>query len=326
MRTESQPPVVRPGGLERVMKLRAYHAFDSLAPAQLAVLAELAEERFFPAGTLIQAEGTPARLIHYLIEGEVEIRRCGSSVRRLGPLSVINGLAALARLERSHEVVALADTTTLSFTQEDQIDVFEDNFEMLASVLRGVAGAFLDALAAAAPADQLQPPPAPPTRDRTLSLVEKLTALRSAAPYDEAPLEALAELARESPQILVPAGETLWLAGDESAWSLVIVAGSVTGTAGGGAPRRLTAGTIAGALDSMAGRVRGFDAVAETDIIGLRIESGTLLDVLEDHTDMALHLLHSMARDVLTLRERIAALRTSAVVQPDRIERRATSE
>jgi CRP-like cAMP-binding protein len=76
----------------------------------------------------------------------------------------------------------------------------------------------------------------------------------------------------------------------------------------------------------MAGRVRGFDAVAETDVIGLRIDSDTLLDVLEDHIDMALHLLHSMARDVLVLRERIAALRTSAVVQPDRIERRATSE
>ncbi len=221
----------------------------------------------------------------------------------------------------------VADTTTLSFTLEDQIDVFDDNFAILASALRGVAGAFLDALAAAGPADRLQPPPAaPPTPDRILSLVEKLTALRSAAPYDEAPLEALAELARESPQVRLAAGESLWSAGDESAWSLAIVAGSVTGTAGGGAPLRLTAGTIAGALDSMAGRVRGFDAVAETDIIGLRIDSDTLLDVLEDHTDMALHLLHSMARDVLALRERIAALRTSAVVQPDRIERRATSE
>ena len=321
MRAESQPPVGRPGGLERVMKLRAYHAFDSLAPAQLAALAELAEERFFPAGALIQAEGTPALLIHYLIEGEVAIRRRGSPVRRLGPLSVINGLAALARLERSHEVVAIADTTTLSFTHEDQIDVFEDNFEMLASVLRRMAGALLDAIAAAGPTDQLQPPPAaPPTPDRILSLVEKLTALRSAAPYDEAPLEALAELARESPQVRHAAGEPLWSAGDESDWSLAIVAGSVTGTASGGGPAlRSTAGSIAGALDSMAGRVRVFDAVAETDLIGLRIDSGTLLDVLEDHTDMALHLLHSMARGVLALRERIAA-------GPDRIERRATSE
>jgi CRP-like cAMP-binding protein len=225
-------------------------------------------------------------------------------------------------------VVAIADTTTLSFTHEDQIDVFDDNFEMLARVLRGVAGALLDALAAAGPADRLQAPPAaPPTSDRILSLVEKITALRSAAPYDEAPLEALAELARESPQVRHAAGELLWSAGDESAWSLAIVAGSATEKAGGGGPRlRFTAGSIAGALDSMAGRVRGFDAVAETDLIGLRIDSGTLLDVLEDHTNMALRLLHSMARDVLSLRERIAALKTSAVAEPDRIERRATSE
>jgi CRP-like cAMP-binding protein len=295
------------------MKLRAFSAFDSLAPAQLAVLGELVEERRFPAGALVQEAGTPAREIHYLIEGEVEIRRRGRSVRRLGPLTVINGLATLARVRSSPEVVALADTTTLSFTHEDQIDVFEDNFEILASVLRGVAGAFLDALAAAGPADRLEPAPAAaPVADRILSLVDRITALRSAAPYDEAPLEALAELARESTQVRHAAGEPLWSAGDESGWSLAIVAGSAVGTAdGGGPPIRFTAGSIAGALDSLAGRGRGLDVAAETDIIGLRVETGSLLDVLEDHTDMALHLLHSMARDTLALRERIAARRGS---------------
>jgi len=299
--------IARPGGLERVMKLRAFSAFAGLAPSQLAVLAELAQERFFPAGAIIQEEGTPAREIHYLIEGEVEIRRRGRPPRQFGPLSVINGLAALARIKRSHEVVARADTTMLSFTHEDQIDVFEDNFEILAGVLRGVAGAFIDASTAAAAApDEPAPPPAAPTGpDRVLSLVEKITALRSAAPYDQVPLEALAELARESAQVRHAAGEPLWSAGDESAWSLAIVTGCVAATAGE-TRRRFGPGRIAGALDSMAGRTRGFDAVAETDIIGLRIETGMLLDLLEDRTDMALVLLHSMARDVLALRERAA--------------------
>jgi CRP-like cAMP-binding protein len=295
------------------MKLRAFSAFETLAPAQLAVLAELAQERSFPAGAMVQQEGTLAAEIHYLIEGEVEIRRRGQLVRRLGPLSVINGLASLARVRRSHEVVAIADTTTLSFTDEDQIDVFEDNFEILASVLRGAAGAFLDALAAAGPAVGDQPPPAVPAfQDRALSLVEKITALRRATPYDEAPLEALAELARESPQVRHAAGEPLWSAGDESAWSLAIIDGSVAGKAAAGGPElRFIAGTIVGALESMADRARTFDAVAETDVIGLRIENGTLLDVLEDHTDMALGLLHSMAREVLALRDRIAVGRVS---------------
>jgi len=299
------------------MKLRAFDAFADLAPAQLAVLAELADERFFPAGTLIQAEGTPARLIHYLIEGEVEIRRRGRPVRRLGPLSVINGLAALARVLRGHEVAAVADTTSLSFTHEDQIDVFEDNFEILAGVLRGVAGALLDARALTGPAPGREPPPTPPAADRPLGLVDKITALRRAAPYDDAPLEALAELARESAEVRHPAGERLWSAGDESEWSLVIVAGCVSSVVdAGAAQRRFAAGGIAGAVESMAGRPRGFSAVAETDVIGLRIECGTLLDTLEEHTDMAVGLLHSMARDVLALRERIAAGR-SAPTPPD---------
>lgn len=305
------PPVSRPGALERVLQLRAFSAFESVAPPHLAVLAELAEERRFPAGTRLQEEGMPAREIHYLLDGEVEIRRRGVAERRLGPLSVVNGLASLAQVRLSREVVAITDTTALSFTHEDQVDVFDDNFEILASVLRGVAGAFLDALATAGPAALRLPPPAVPASPvHALGLVEKIAALRAAPPYDEAPLEALAELARESPQVRFAAGERLWSAGDESGWSLAIVAGSVT-SAGVGAEVRVIAGSIAGVLESMAGRPREFDAVAETDVVGLRIETGTLLDTLEDHTDMALGLLHSMARDVLALRERIAAAGSS---------------
>ncbi len=94
------------------------------------------------------------------------------------------------------------------------------------------------------------------------------------------------------------------------------MAGCVSSADAGSAQRRFTAGGIAGAVESMAGRPRGFSAVAETDVIGLRIESGTLLDTLEEHTDMALGLLHSMAREVLALRERIAAGRSEAP-EPD---------
>jgi CRP-like cAMP-binding protein len=306
----------RPGGLERVMKLRAFDAFAGLPPAQLAVLAELAEERFFRAGAILQEEGTPAQLIHYLIEGEVEIRRRGKPVRRLGPLSVINGLASLARVQRGHEVAVLADATTLSFTHEDQVDVFEDNFEILAGVLRGTAGALIDARALAGPGSaSREPAPSPPATDRALGLVDKITALCLAAPYEDAPLEALAELARESPEVRHAAGERLWRAGEEAGWSLVVVAGCAAAVNGDGAAARFGAGDVAGALESMAGRPRRFDAVAETDLIALRIDSGTLLDTLEQHTDMALGLLHSLARDVLALRERIAAGR-SAELEP----------
>jgi CRP-like cAMP-binding protein len=301
LRADPELRIDHPGGLERVMELCAFSAFAGLAPAELAVLADLAEERFVPAGHVIQKEGEPVREIHYLIEGQVEIRRRGCPLARIGPRAVVSQLEALARVAHSDEVVAVVDTSMLSFTLEDQIDVFEDHFRILAGVLRGVAAAVLEAHAASGPDGGLEPaPPAPPAPDGPLGLVEKITALRRAPPYDEARLEELAELARESPEVHHRAGERLWSAGDPAGWALVVVAGCVVGRAAG-QELRFTAGSSPGALDSMAGRARGFDATAETDVTGLRIDSGTLLDILEDHTDMALDLFHSMARDALAL-------------------------
>ena len=98
------------------------------------------------------------------------------------------------------------------------------------------------------------------------------------------------------------AGERLWSAGDDAGWSIVVVAGCVTATDSHAGQLRFGAGAMAGALESMAGRQRRFAAVAETAVIGVRVDGGTLLDILEDHTDMALGLLHSLSRDVLALR------------------------
>ena len=285
------------------MLLRTFAAFSELSPAHLAILAELAEERFFPAGAELHPENVPVRDVHYLLSGEVEIRRHGRAMRRLGPRSVVGGLAALAGKRDAYQVVALADTTTFSFTHEDQVEVFEDNFEMMTGVLRGVAGAYLDARRGAGEAagfaedDDPGGMPAQP-----LGLVGKLAVLRRAAPLSEAQIEALAELARESPERRIAAGTVLWRAGEPSGSALLVVAGVIEGTSGE-QRFRLGAGSIAGGLDSIAERPRWFDAIAATDLTALEIPLGALYDVLEDHSDMAMDLLRGMARGVLALRE-----------------------
>jgi CRP-like cAMP-binding protein len=283
------------------MRLGAFPVFADLEPAQLAPLADLTRERFYRAGATVQAKDVPPEEIHYLIEGEVEIRPDGGPPTRLGPLAVINRLSALAGVGRTDDVVAVADTTTLSFTREEQEDVFEEHFEILALVMREVAAAYLDAWRAA-PDPGAAVPAAGAILDQ-MGLVAKIAALRAAPLFDESPLEALAELARESPEVRYAAGERLWSAGDEAGWSLAIVSGRVVGTvesaseALGFAPP-----SIPGLLDSMAGRARWFDAVTETPVVGLRIDGGGLLDLLEDHADMALQLLRSLSRGVITLR------------------------
>lgn len=284
------------------MRLGAFPVFADLDPAPLAALADLGRETFFRAGATLQRKGVPARDVHYVVEGEVEIRPRSGPAIRVGPLGVINGLSALAGVARSDDVVAVVDTTTLSFTREDQADVFEEHFEILVRVLREAAGAHLDALRedrqdAAAPER-----PVRPSNRVTSGLASRLAALRAASPFDGAPLEALAELARDAPEARHPAGERLWRAGDDPGWSLAILSGQVAGIVDGGGELAFGPGTAAGVLDTLAGRPRWFDAVAVTDVVGLRIDGGALLDLLEDHADMALRILRSIARDVIALR------------------------
>lgn len=293
--------------LERVLLLRTFTPFVDLAPGHLAAMAEMAEDRFFPAGAEIQAEGVPVDHVHYVISGEVEIRRGGQPVRTLGERSVVGGLAALARVQDAAQVVAKTDVTTFSFSQEDQRDVFEDDFEVLVRIMRSVARGFLEARRAAGPGggfrpdDETAPMPRAP-----LGLVDKLAFLRRTGPYNQARLEAVAELARESPEVRFPAGHTLWRAGDESGSSLVMVAGVITGTADDGEQTfRFSTGSIVGGLDSLAAVPRWFDARTETEVAAIQVNYGVLLDLLEDHTEMAMDLLRVLASNVLALRERI---------------------
>jgi CRP-like cAMP-binding protein len=295
--------------LERVLLLRTFAPFEDLAPAHLAAMAEMAEDRFFPAGAEIEGEGAPVWHVHYILSGEVEIRRGGKVLRTFGERSVIGGLAALAEQRNSAQVVAKTDVTTFSFSQEDQRDVFEDDFEVLLRVMRSVARGFLEARRAAGagggfrPDDESAPPPREP-----LGLVDKLAFLRRTGPYNEARLEAVAELARESPEVRLPAGEVLWREGDPSGSSLVMVSGVVTGTADQGRQRfRFSTGSIVGGLDSLAAVPRWFDATAETDVVAIQVNYNVLLDLLEDHTEMAMDLLRVLASQVLALRERIGA-------------------
>jgi CRP-like cAMP-binding protein len=294
--------------LERVLLLRTFNPFVDLAPAHLAAMAEMAEDRFFPAGTEVQAEGVPVRHVHYVISGEVEIRRRGKVIRSLGERSVVGGLAALAQVTDAAQVVALTDVTTLTFSQEDQRDVFEDDFEVLIRIMRSVARGFLEARRQAGPGGGFRPDDeTAPFPRAPLGLVDKLAFLRRTGPYNEARLEAVAELARESPEVRFSAGDKLWKTGDESGLSLVMVAGVVTGTVDGGQQTfRFSTGSIVGGLDSLAAVPRWYDAVAATDVVALQVNYGVLLDLLEDHAEMAMDLLRVLASNTLALRERIA--------------------
>jgi CRP-like cAMP-binding protein len=301
-------------GLERMMLLRSFPQLSEMPPAHLAAMAELSEEHFYPAGSEIFPEDGPVRQVHYVLDGGVELRRRGRAIKRLGARSVLGGLAALAGTSDGPQAVAVEDTTTFSFTQEDQLDVFEDNFELLISVLRGVAGALIDARQAAGPdASFRHDDESAPFPHQPLTMVEKLAVLRRSVPYSEARLEALAELAREAQEERFSAGEQIWRVGDPSEHGLMMVAGVIEGVTEGERQRfRFSSRSVVGGLDSLAARPRWYDATAVVDTVAIRVPTSGLLDLFEDHVDMALDLLRVMAGEVLVLREQNAAARLEA--------------
>jgi CRP-like cAMP-binding protein len=297
----------RGGGLERVMLLRSFGPFRAIAPAHLVGLAELTTDRFFPAGATIHGAGAAVEEIHYLIDGEVEVRRSGRTPRRLGPRSIIGGLAALAGVQDTADVVAVRDATTLCLQREDQFDLFDEDFELLVQAVRAVTGAFLDARRSAQrrSRSRLRDAPTGPAR-QSLDLIEKLMQFRRGALCKGAGVEELARLARESPEVHFAAGEPIWASGEPGTSHLLVVSGMIRGVSIGAAGEQrfsLTSGSVAGALDSLAVRPRWFGATALTDVCAVEVQAGTVFDVFEDHVGMALDVLRVLATGALNLRD-----------------------
>lgn len=292
--------------LERVLVLKSFSGLRSLSAETIGALAEHAEDRFFPAGTEIYAEGAPVTHIQYILEGKVELRRGGALVRALEGRSVVGGLAALSRTSDGQQCVAVEDTYTLEVAHEDMMDVFEDNFSMLVVVIQAVSRGIIETRLEGGPTagfsceihEQAVP-------DRELTLVDRLFYLRKSLAFAPGRVEALAEMAIDARERHIPAGTRLWSVGDPAPNWYVVISGIIKG-ANDSQEFRLGPTDTAGALGSMAEVPRWFDAVAETDLVVLELTNEGILDVLEDNIDVAIHMLRAMSGALISVRDRLA--------------------
>lgn len=315
--------------VERIIALRRFPGFAQLRPQELAALAAFAEERFFPRGSALLEPGRATQDIVLLVSGSVGELESGVVVRRWAGRDVIGGMSAMTQDPVGQHFVALEDTEAFSLNYEDMLDVFEDHFSILVAVLGGMSRAMLEARRELgldggyeAPTE---PELAPHSRPR-LSVVEKILMLRNLQDLGKHEVEVSAELARNATEWRYTAGKALWAAGDTADHYLFIVSGCVKGLvpeqpATEGQPAkpaqriRLGASSPIGIMDALAGVPRWYHAVAETDVVVLRIEISDLIDILEDHAELALNMLRMLATTVLELRRRLAK-RTLESVRP----------
>ncbi len=105
---------------ESIALLKQVPLFSQLGDKHLQAIARSARELKFPAGKPIVKEGEQSNVGFYLIlDGQVEVRRGGQVLAKLGSGQFFGEMSVLDGQPRSADVYAVSDTTCLALTSWD---------------------------------------------------------------------------------------------------------------------------------------------------------------------------------------------------------------
>ncbi len=104
---------------ELVQQLKGVPLFARLGSGELEGLVKTAKRQTFRAGETIVREGEEGVAFYLILNGQVEVRRGGTALARLGAGQFFGEMALLTNFPRSADVVALEDTECLLLTRWD---------------------------------------------------------------------------------------------------------------------------------------------------------------------------------------------------------------
>lgn len=300
----------RVGSFERLLLLKKAPHIGTLESELLALLADAARPRVFRRGQLLASEGERVSASHFVVDGRLHLVRAGQVVGHAEPGAALGGLAVLARTLWPITVSADRDTLTLELDADTLLDLLEDHFSIMRHVLREVTRGIIAGWQRLPPGT-LPPfggPPFKPAKGvRDLDLVERIFYLRQVVPFQRASINALAELARGLSEIHLPPGARLWSEGEAARHTLLVVDGAVECRARSGFRLSARPGVPLGALESMAGRPRFYDADVVRPLTGLAGDMEMVFDVFEDNLEMALNFLTVMSQWLMSVSEQLGA-------------------
>jgi CRP-like cAMP-binding protein len=257
-------------------------------------LAEAMREEVFAPGAVLYRTGEPSADILFLDRGSVELRAEGAepwTVHARGAIGIIDALIGRAH---ARTATALTEVRSLRLPSEDYFEVLEESFDDARNVVIGVSSN-LHSIVEATPPDGGFPAP-PPAADappaRALDLVDRMSILRRSVLLRQAGIQALSSLAGATWEARVEAGERVPGVGGASD-ELVFVAGGEVELRGAEARvrARFGPGSLVGGFGALSRSLGAYDAIAcgRTALLGLRIED--LLDVMEQHPQLARRIL-----------------------------------
>lgn len=292
-------------GARRVSTLLAFPGFARLGPVDAVALSALAEERLVPRGTALVRPGRVEQAC-FIVDGALRVTARGQT-RLAGAREAVGVLELLAEDPDGLEAIAESDVRALSISRDAFMDFLADSFTAAQETLRALARRVVE-LARTGPIFTWPSSPAPRMARPTgpLGYADKLLCVHGALRHAPRKLAATAELARITVERRYQPGELLWRAGDSSDSGAIVVSGEIECTPDGGAASfRFGPGVPVGGLEALARVPRWYHAVAASELVTLELLRDDMMDIFEDHMDLTVDLMKSMATLLLRF-ERLA--------------------
>jgi CRP-like cAMP-binding protein len=292
-----------------MLHLKRVPMLSGLPGSDVAVIADAASERFLPKGAVVFREGEPVGSVHFVVQGALAISRRGVRAGQVGPGAAVGGLAVFAREAFGLQVVADEDTLTLELETDAVSEVLEDHFPILHHILREMSRGSIGLVTRFRLDPSAGMPEYPSERAATgdIDLVSRIFFLRGMAVFERSSITALADLARAMAQVRFEPGTVLWREGEPSPGVFLIRSGRLRATGSSGVDFRPGPGFPLGALEALGEAPRWYEAVCETPVVALQGHMGILVDVFEDHFDVAMDYLAVIAQSTLRILDWIAA-------------------
>lgn len=282
-----------------LLQLRTVPAFEGLPARQLLALAQDAEEVLLHRGTPLYETGLPARSMFLLVDGRVRLLG-PQGPKTLGAGDVVGFLESLAGEPVVASAVAESDVVALRLDVDAFRDACDTHFGILAAVLGRLAllaAQDRDALQAAVGGDGRDDSEAP---DRPADRVDRILALHRSPVFPSAGMDALAELAGQLVEHRLEAGRRLWPPSGGPDGAFLVSSGIIRLESDHWEGRILLGpGGVPGLVTTLVHHGVGIRATTETPVRALYVAGENLLDILEDHGDMAFAFLRRLASCVL---------------------------
>lgn len=126
--------------VDRLLVLSEAPLFARAGIQPLLNLAPTAEARHLAPGEVLFEQGDRVALLHVVARGLIEIEREDPPIRaRFGRGELVAGAPAIANAERAFTARAATDAVVVTLRREDLVDVMEDHFAALRSVVAYLA-------------------------------------------------------------------------------------------------------------------------------------------------------------------------------------------